>query len=127
MNLQEQGKVNWVSSLINDPTILNVDASRTPKSNRSTLEVDDIKQAQIEDSVIGKVYSFIKADKRPTTSERARESTDTQSLLHEWQRLSIGSDGVLRRKRGTRPNSPTQKVPRNGTKRTPQQRGSSWF
>ena len=58
VKLQEQGKVNWVSSLINNPTILNVDASRTPKSNRSTLEVDDIKQAQIEDSVIGKVYSW---------------------------------------------------------------------
>ena len=101
VNLQEQGKVNWVSSLINDSTILNVDASRIPKSNRSTLEIDDIRQAQIEDSVIGKVYSFIKADKRPTTSERARESTDTQSLLHEWQRLSIGSDGVLKRKKGT--------------------------
>ena len=60
VNLQEQGKLNWVSLLINDPTILNVDASITPKSNRSTLEVDDIRQAQIEDSVIGKVYSFIK-------------------------------------------------------------------
>jgi hypothetical protein len=101
VNLQEQGKVNWVSSLINDPTIPNIDASRTPKSNGSTLDVDDIRQAQIEDSVIGKVYSFIKADKRPTTSVRARKSTDTQSLLHEWQRLPIGSDGVLRRKKGT--------------------------
>ena len=92
VNLQEHGKVNWVFSMINDPTILNVDALRTPKSNRSTLEVDGIPQAQIEDSIIGKVYSFIKADKRPTTSERARESTDT---------LSIGSDRVLRRKKGT--------------------------
>ena len=93
LNLQEQRKVNWVFSMINDPTILNVDASRTPKSNRSTLEVDGIPQAQIEDSIIGKVYSFIKADKRPTASERARESIDT---------LLIGSDRVLRRKKGTR-------------------------
>ena len=80
VNLQEQGKVNWVFSMINDPTILNVDASRTPKSNRTTLEVDGIPQAQIEDSIFGKVYSFIKADKQPTTSERARESTDTLSI-----------------------------------------------
>ena len=93
LNLQEQRKVNWVFSMINDPTILNVDASRTPKSNRSTLEVDGIPQAQIEHSIIGKVYSFIKADKRPTASERARESIDT---------LLIGSDRVLRRKKGTR-------------------------
>ncbi|CAB3992521.1 Hypothetical predicted protein [Paramuricea clavata] len=87
--------------LINDLTILNVDAARTLKSNRSTLEVDGIRQAQIEVSIIGKVHSFIKADKRPTTSQRARESTDTQSLLHEWQRLSTGSDRVLKRKKGT--------------------------
>ena len=101
VQLQEQRKVNWVSSLINDPSILNVDASRPPKRNESRLEVEDIRKAQIVDSIIGKVYSFIKANKRPTTRERARESTDTQLLLHEWQRLSIGSDGVLRRKRGT--------------------------
>ena len=93
--------MNWVSILINDPSILSVDASRPSKRNESTLEVEDIRKDQIEDGVIGKVYSFIKANKRPTASERARESTDTQSLLHEWQRLSIGSDGVLRRKRGT--------------------------
>ena len=98
VQLQEQGKVNWVqvSMLINDPSILDVDASRPSKRNESTLEVEDIRKAQIEDSVIGKVYSFIKANKRPTASERAWKSTDTQSLLHEWQRLSIGSDGVLR-------------------------------
>ena len=103
VQLQEQGKVNWVSrfSLINDPSILNVDASRPPKRNESRLEVEDIRKAQIVDSIIGKVYSFIKANKRPTTRERARESTDIQLLPHECQRLSIGSDGVLRRKRGT--------------------------
>ena len=101
VHLQEQIKVNWVSSLINDPSILNVDASRPPKRNESTFEVEDIRKAQIVDSIIGKVYSFIKVNKQSTTSERARESTDTELLLHECQRLSIGSDGVLRRKRGT--------------------------
>ena len=103
VQLQEQGKVNWVqvSMLINDPSILDVDASRPSTRNESTLEVEDIRKAQIEDSVIGKVYSFIKATKRPTASERAWKSTDTQSLFHEWQRLSIGSDGLLRWKRGT--------------------------
>ena len=59
VQLQEQGKVNWVSSLINDPSILNVDASRPPKRNESRLEVEDIRKAQIVDSIIGKVYSFI--------------------------------------------------------------------
>ena len=102
VKLQEQGRVNWVSSLTTDPSILNVDISTTPKREGSMLEISDIRQAQMEDSVIGKVYSFIKADKRPTVNERAREPTNTQSLLHEWQRLSIDSDGVLRRKSGAR-------------------------
>ena len=97
VQLQEQGKVNWLSMLINNPSIPSVDTSRPSKRNESTLEVEDKRKAQIQDGVIGKVHSFIKANKRPTASERARESTDTQSLLHEWQRLSIGSDGVLRR------------------------------
>ncbi len=34
VKLQEQRKLNWVSSLINDPSILNVDAQRSLKWQR---------------------------------------------------------------------------------------------
>jgi hypothetical protein len=52
----------------------------------------------LEDTIIGKVYSLIQADKRPTANQRARELPDTRLLLHEWQKLCIDANGVLRRK-----------------------------
>ncbi|CAB4018172.1 Retrovirus-related Pol poly from transposon [Paramuricea clavata] len=67
-------------------------ASSTPQFNLS-----DIRQAQLEDNVIGKVYSFVNRKQRPTSSQRAAESPDTKLLLHEWPKLFIAKDGVLRR------------------------------
>ena len=48
------------------------------------------------------MYSFIKADKRPTASQKSSESADTRLLLHEWQKLAIDAAGLLRRKSGAR-------------------------
>ena len=126
VQLQEQGKVNWVSSLTDDPSILNVDVSRPPESNRPTLEVTDIPQAQMEGSFIGNQYSFVKADKRPTASQKSRESADTRLLLHEWQKLWIDAAGVLRRKSGARDQIIlSQEVSLDRFERTSQQYGSS--
>jgi hypothetical protein len=98
VQLQEKGQVNWVTALTDDPDILIADAAIQPDSNRLTFEITDIQKAQLEDTVIGKVYSLIHADKRPTANQRARESPDTRLLLHEWQKLCIDANGVLRRK-----------------------------
>ena len=64
----------------------------TPQFNLS-----DIRQTQLKDNVIGKVYSFVNRKQRPTSSQRAAESPDTKLLLHEWPKLFIDKDGVLRR------------------------------
>ena len=98
LQLQEKGQVNWVSALTDEPDVLSADAAIQPDSNRLTFEITDIQKAQLEDIVIGKVYSLIHADKRPTANQRARESPDTRFLLHEWQKLCIDANGVLRRK-----------------------------
>jgi hypothetical protein len=91
VQLQEKGQVNWVSALTDDPDVLSADAAIQPDSNRLTFEPTDIQKAQLEDTVIGT------AVKRPTANQRARESPDTRLLLHEWQKLSIVVNGVLRR------------------------------
>ena len=59
VRLQAEGNVNWVPSLTNDLSILSVEVLRPSVSNRPTLKATDIRQTQIEDSVIGKVYLFI--------------------------------------------------------------------
>ncbi len=99
--VQDQGRVNWISSLTHDSNVLS--ESEPPPSIKGEPRFDetDIRQAQLDDSIIGKVYSFVKGDKRPTPAQRARESADTKLLLHEWHKLAIGKDGILRRKSGS--------------------------
>jgi hypothetical protein len=63
VQLQEKGQVNWVSALTDDPDALSADAAIQPDSNRLTFETIDIQKTQLEDTVIGKVYSLIQADK----------------------------------------------------------------
>ncbi|CAB4023266.1 Hypothetical predicted protein, partial [Paramuricea clavata] len=61
------------------------------------LSIHDIRQAQLKDNVIVKVYSFVNRKQRKTSSQRAAESPDTKLLLHERPKLFIDKDGVLRR------------------------------
>jgi hypothetical protein len=98
VQLQEKGQVNWLSALTNYPDVLSADVAIQPDSNRLTFKTNDIQKAQLEDTVIGKVYSLIQADKRPTANQRARESPNTRLLLHKRQKLCIDANGVLRRK-----------------------------
>ena len=39
---------------------------------------------------------------RPPATGRKRELGETQLLLHEWDKLSLDEDGILRRRKGTR-------------------------
>ena len=81
--LQEQGKVNWVTALTSDSALLSID---TPEVDGSRMPKIDIKQAQINDKIVGRVRHLIQCGQRPTTSKRKKETLDTQLLLHEWQR-----------------------------------------
>ena len=54
----------------------------------------------MEDIVVGRVYSFLLEGKQPRANLRAKESPDTRTLLHEWHKLSIDADGVMRRNNG---------------------------
>ena len=98
--LQEQGRVNWVSSLTDDPSIFNVDASESSGRSTLTLESTEIRKAQMEDSVVGRIYSFLREGKQPHANLRAKESPNTRTLFHEWQKLSIDADWVMRRSNG---------------------------
>ena len=81
VQLQKQGRVNWVSPFTDDPSIFNVDASES--SGRSTLRLEptEIRKAQMEDSVVGLVYSFLQEGKQPRANLRAKESPDTRTLF----------------------------------------------
>ena len=74
----------------------------TPNATLKKLSADDVRQTQIQDQTIGKVYLFVNTGKRPTTSERVQRSADTRLVLNEWKKLTIDTAGVLRRRSGER-------------------------
>lgn len=45
---------------------------------------------------------LIQRGQRPPAAERKRELGETQLPLHEWDKLSLDKDGILRRRKGTR-------------------------
>ena len=96
---QDRGRFNWF--ITHDPNVLSESESQPSTKDEPRFNVTDIRQAQLDDSIIGRVCSFVKADKRPTPAQRASESPDTKLLLHEWPKLAIDKDGILRRKSGS--------------------------
>ena len=43
--------------------------------------------------------AFKTEGKKPTIAQQRNETLETRALLREWQRLEVGKDGLLRRKR----------------------------
>ncbi|CAB3988536.1 Retrovirus-related Pol poly from transposon 412 [Paramuricea clavata] len=97
IQLEDKGKVIWVTSRTHNYTGLHGGDPQSIASSTPQFNLSDIRQAQLKDNVIGKVYSFVNRKQRPTSSQRAAESPDTKLLLHEWPKLFIDKDGVVRR------------------------------
>lgn len=67
---QDQGQVNWVSTLTGDHTVLPTDPVGTDKST-CTVPVIDIKHSQATDQVyVRRVSDLIQRGKRPIAGER---------------------------------------------------------
>ncbi len=98
---QDQGRGNWISSLTHNSNVLSESEAPPSINGEQRFDETDIRQAQLDNSIIGKVYSFVKGNKQPTPAQWARESDDTKLLLNEWHKLAIGKDGILRRKSGS--------------------------
>ena len=64
------------------------------------LDFKELVRAQDNDPAIGKIRMFVATNKFPTKEEQSRLTPEAKTLLREWKRLEIGTDGILRRKRG---------------------------
>ena len=62
-----------------------------------SLEKTNLAQAQEQDRVIGRVQYYLKSGLRPTAQETRAKLPATRQLLHEWRKLEIGPDNILRR------------------------------
>lgn len=85
-----------------DPSLLDLDFKQFSLSELPQVPPNEIQQAQRQDPVTGRVVKMIQSGQRPTRTQQQLESPDTRHLLHEWPKLTLDSDGVLRRENGQR-------------------------
>ena len=71
IQLQENGQANWISSLTNDQTVLYDGFLKATLNSIQTFDMADVRQAQVDDPVTGKVYEFVHGKARPTASQTA--------------------------------------------------------
>ena len=71
---QDQGQVNWVSTLTGDHTVLPTDPLRSEESTGPRI---DLKYAQATDQVVRRVSDLIRRRQRPPEAERKRELSET--------------------------------------------------
>lgn len=79
---------------------LNLNSDLLDSRNYHKIEPQVILAAQKQDSSVSTVLACKLNGRKPTIREIANELTYTRKLLREWPKLEIGSDGLLRRKRG---------------------------
>ena len=94
------GDNNWLSSFSNDSTLVDADIKLSKKQVASQFKSIDMKTAQLSDPVIGKVMRYLKSGHKPSREEMSQESPATKQLLHEWRKLKLEPDGILRRENG---------------------------
>lgn len=71
-------------------------------STTQPLARDEIKRAQQQDPVIGKLHTHKLRSKRPAARELKDESVEVKALAREWDKLQIAADGTLHRKTQTK-------------------------
>ena len=65
------------------------------------LTPKDLYEAQLRDSAINTVIHFKISGKPPTLKDKRIASPKVQSLLREWKKLTVGENGILRRRSGS--------------------------
>ena len=85
----------WVHSL-SDISEMPSDVEVEGRTGIKTLSNEDLKVSQQEDAIVGEVIRLLQVGKKPKPSEVRNNSM--KPWLREWTKLSLGSDGLLRRK-----------------------------
>ena len=97
---QADGDNNWLSSFPHDSTLVDVDIKLSEKQVASQFKSIDMKTAQLSDPVIRKIMKYLKSGRKPSREEMFQESPATRQLLHEWRKLKLEPDGILRWENG---------------------------
>ena len=97
---QDNRESNWVTSLTDDPAALTLDSTPLFPPPKTQVRRVDMAPAQEQDKVVGHVRYYLKTGTRPTAQKTHAELPATKQLLHDWKKLEIGKDNILRRTSG---------------------------
>jgi hypothetical protein len=84
IQLENKGKVTWVTSLTHDPTVLHGGDPQPIASSTPQFNLSDIRQAQLKDNVIGKVYSFVNRKQQPTATNSNQQRPPLREQHNHW-------------------------------------------
>ena len=94
--VQADGGSTWITTLTDNPAVLTSDPTLFKQSHLPQIQQVDIAAGQRQDRVIGRVLSYLKSGKRPTSTETSADLPATKQLLFEWKKLEVSSDNILR-------------------------------
>ena len=94
--VQADGGSAWITTLTDNPAVLTSDPTLFKQSRLPQIQQVNIATEQRQDKVIGRVLSYLKSGKRPTSTETSADLPATKQLLFEWKKLEVGSDNILR-------------------------------
>ena len=95
--IQVQQQADYVVGTSLPININVVNGIDTDQTYISQLKPNEISKAQNEDPVISRMITYKEQKKWPTRKARRGEHPDTATMMHEWKRLHVGEDGILRR------------------------------
>lgn len=93
--IQEEGSLPWVLAFADLPEL-----SESDYSDESLTHVDML-NSQLKDPTISRVIQLKKARQKLSVTQAKRETQTEQRLLYEWDKLTVGKDGVLYRNTST--------------------------
>ena len=94
IDIQEQFGEVGVMSL---GAYLDTDSDSDHSAAGVSINSSILSRAQDDDAVIGPVKDLVRQNRRPAIKDLKRYAPDSKMLLREWSKLSIDSDGLLRR------------------------------
>ncbi|XP_050932432.1 uncharacterized protein LOC127143390 [Lates calcarifer] len=95
---QKQHEMDWISAITCSPHVQDFAADNQPDIKVTQQE---LLQAQSQDPVISHVLQLKASGVKPDRRIMGMETNKTKQLLHEWKRLYVSEEGLLKRKTAT--------------------------
>lgn len=95
---QKRHEMDWISAITYSPLVYELAAD---KQSDIKVTQEELLQTQLQDPVISCVLQLKASGGKPDRRVIDRETTKTKQLLHEWKRLCVSQEGLLKCKTAT--------------------------